>query len=233
MAIADMPLEVFKSKQRIAEKKEASQLELPSPPSGTLSEAASRTTSNADVSSVSTSKLTDLSSVPTETREIALESDDKLGPLSDKEPFPTMSTITTSETQLSSAPRRSRTRAASNHLKEVLSRRDSSPVGVSIEAIAGTGRGVERIVSTGVRSPMNFCLGLAKGFRNIPRLYNDETVRPVEKVTDFNSGLKVATRELGLGFYDGIAGLITQPLRGAEKEGAGGLLKGFGKGFGV
>lgn len=94
------------------------------------------------------------------------------------------------------------------------------------------GDSVERVVSTGVKSPMNFCLGLAKGFRNMPRLYNDDTVRPVEKVTDLPSGIKVAGKEFALGFYDGISGLATQPLRGAEKEGAVGLVKGFGKGIG-
>lgn len=31
--------------------------------------------------------------------------------------------------------------------------------------------------------------------------------------------------------YDGITGLVTQPLRGAEKEGAAGLFKGFAKGL--
>lgn len=79
---------------------------------------------------------------------------------------------------------------------------------------------------------MNFCLGLAKGFRNIPRLYNDDTIRPIEKVTDFNSGVRVAGKELGFGFFDGIAGLVTHPIRGAEKEGAGGFVKGIGKGIG-
>lgn len=101
-----------------------------------------------------------------------------------------------------------------------------------MEAVLGAGRGVEKIVSTGVKSPMNFCLGLAKGFRNVPRLYHDDTVRPVEKVTDLGSGIKVASKELGYGVFDGISGLVTQPLRGAEKEGAGGLVKGFGKGIG-
>jgi hypothetical protein len=32
--------------------------------------------------------------------------------------------------------------------------------------------------------------------------------------------------------YDGITGLVTQPLRGAEKEGTAGLIKGIGKGIG-
>ena len=63
-------------------------------------------------------------------------------------------------------------------------------------------------------------------------MYNDDTVRPVEKVTDLPTGIKVAGKEFALGFYDGISGLATQPLRGAEKEGAVGLVKGFGKGIG-
>ena len=89
---------------------------------------------------------------------------------------------------------------------------------------------MRRIVTTGVKSPMNFCLGLAKGFRNVPKLYNDETVRPTEKVTGLASGVKVAGKEFGLGLYDGISGLVTQPLKGAEKEGGIGFVKGFGKG---
>jgi hypothetical protein len=44
--------------------------------------------------------------------------------------------------------------------------------------------------------------------------------------------LLIVLQEFGFGFYDGITGLVTQPLRGAEKEGAAGLLKGIGKGIG-
>lgn len=32
--------------------------------------------------------------------------------------------------------------------------------------------------------------------------------------------------------FDGITGLVTQPMRGAEKEGAVGLIKGIAKGIG-
>lgn len=101
-----------------------------------------------------------------------------------------------------------------------------------LERVLDGGKGINNIISTGIKSPMNFCLGIARGFRNAPSLYNDDTVRPVEKVTGFGSGLKVAGKEFGLGLYDGITGLVTQPLRGAEKEGGAGLLKGFGKGIG-
>ncbi|KAJ2894553.1 glycosyltransferase family 28 domain-containing protein [Zalerion maritima] len=102
----------------------------------------------------------------------------------------------------------------------------------NVENMVQTGRGVGRIVETGMKTPLNFCMGLARGFRNVPKLYNDDTIRPAEKVTDMSSGLKVAGKELGLGFYDGISGLVTQPLRGAKKDGARGLVTGFGKGIG-
>ncbi|KAI5927322.1 hypothetical protein F4810DRAFT_360708 [Camillea tinctor] len=102
----------------------------------------------------------------------------------------------------------------------------------SLERALGAGRSINNIVAVGMKSPMNFCLGLARGFRNAPTLYNDDTVRPAEKVTSFSSGLKVAGKEFGLGMFDGITGLVTQPIKGAEKEGGAGLLKGFGKGIG-
>ncbi|KAI5865792.1 glycosyltransferase family 1 protein [Durotheca rogersii] len=102
----------------------------------------------------------------------------------------------------------------------------------NLERALGAGKSINNIVATGMKSPMHFCLGLARGFRNVPTLYNDDTVRPLEKVTDFTSGLKVAGKEFGFGLYDGITGLVTQPIRGAEKDGGIGLLKGFGRGIG-
>lgn len=110
--------------------------------------------------------------------------------------------------------------------------RDSSPVGLGVDTAVAAGTSVGRIVTTGVKTPMNVCLGLARGFRNAPRLYNDEMVRPQEKVTDFSSGLRVAGKEFAFGMFDGIGGLVMQPLKGAEKEGGKGLIKGFGKGIG-
>jgi len=108
---------------------------------------------------------------------------------------------------------------------------DENPYrGVNIEDLRGASTSVRRIVTTGVKSPMNFCLGLAKGFRNVPKLYNDDTVRPTEKVTGLASGFKVAGKEFGLGLYDGLSGLVTQPMKGAEKEGGMGFVKGVGKG---
>lgn len=58
------------------------------------------------------------------------------------------------------------------------------------EAIAGT-KSVSKIVGAGLRSPMDFTLGIAQGFRNAPKLYGDE-IRPETRVTGFHSGLKAA-----------------------------------------
>ena len=106
------------------------------------------------------------------------------------------------------------------------------PSTLTLENATGAAKGISRIVGAGLKSPMDFTLGLARGFHNAPKLYGDDTVRPQGKVTDLQSGLKAAGKEFGYGFYDGITGLVTQPLKGAEKEGAAGLFKGFARGVG-
>lgn len=96
----------------------------------------------------------------------------------------------------------------------------------------GTGKGIAKMASTLTKSPMDFTLGLARGFHNAPKLYGDESVRQSQKVTDFQTGVKAAGKEFGYGMYDGISGLVTQPIDGARKEGAAGFFKGFAKGIG-
>jgi len=103
---------------------------------------------------------------------------------------------------------------------------------VTLDTAISGAKAAGRIVSAGVKSPMDFTLSLAKGFHNAPKLYGDETVRKSEKIVDLQSGLKAAGKEFGYGFYDGITGLITQPLAGAKKEGAAGFIKGAARGFG-
>ncbi|CAD6441773.1 343908a9-456e-46f3-8016-4f35469529bc [Sclerotinia trifoliorum] len=119
----------------------------------------------------------------------------------------------------------------SRHNSGIETPKEFDPSKLTIENAIGAGKGISRIVGAGLKSPMDFTLGLARGFHNAPKLYGDDTVRPQEKVTDFQSGLKAAGKEFGYGMFDGITGLVTQPLRGAEKEGAAGLIKGIGKGI--
>ena len=78
---------------------------------------------------------------------------------------------------------------------------------------------------------MDVSLAVAQGFHNAPRLYGDEVRRPT-RITGFHSGMRAAGKELALGFYDGISGVVTQPYRGFRDGGFTGALKGAGRGVG-
>ncbi|OAR05797.1 hypothetical protein LLEC1_04639 [Akanthomyces lecanii] len=91
-------------------------------------------------------------------------------------------------------------------------------------------KGIGHFASALAKGPMDVAMGLTKGCHNLPKLWGDDTVRPHAQVSDFKSGARAVGKEFGLGWYDGITGLATQPWRGAQKEGAGGFLKGIGKG---
>ena len=137
---------------------------------------------------------------------------------------------TASETSIPlSTPRE---QASSNTRAARAESMSSERMHTQLEKVLDTSISINNIIAAGAKSPMNFCMGIARGFRNAPKLYNDDTIRPAEKVTGFSSGLKVASKEFGLGLYDGITGLVTQPIKGAEKEGSAGFVKGFGKGIG-
>ena len=100
------------------------------------------------------------------------------------------------------------------------------PTGVHISKGAG------RFVRTFVQIPMEISVGLTKGFHNLPKLWGDDTVRPLEQISEFKSGAMAAGKEFSFGWYDGVTGLVTQPWKGAQKEGASGFVKGVGKGIG-
>ncbi|KAL8795604.1 MAG: hypothetical protein Q9182_007506 [Xanthomendoza sp. 2 TL-2023] len=103
---------------------------------------------------------------------------------------------------------------------------------LSFDTAVGASKGIGRIVGAGLKSPMDFTLGIARGFHNAPKLYGDESVRQPDKVTGIQSGLKTAGKEFGYGLYDGVTGLFTQPINGAKQGGVAGFIKGFGKGIG-
>ena len=76
--------------------------------------------------------------------------------------------------------------------------KEFNPSTLTLDNAIGAGKGISRIVEAGMKSPMDFTLGLARGFHNAPKLYGDDTVRPQEKVTGFQSGLKAAGKVSGL-----------------------------------
>ena len=58
------------------------------------------------------------------------------------------------------------------------------------QAGLGATKGIGKIMGEGLKSPMTFTYGLAKGFRNAPKLYGDDTVRQPDKITGVQSGFK-------------------------------------------
>lgn len=104
--------------------------------------------------------------------------------------------------------------------------------GMAVDFALDSNKGISRIIGTGLKAPMEFTLGLSRGFHNAPKIYGDETVRKEERVAGVKSGLKAGGKGLGLGLYDGITGLFTQPVRGAMNGGLVGGVTGLGKGIG-
>jgi len=87
-------------------------------------------------------------------------------------------------------------------------KQEFDPSKITIDNAIGAGKGIQRIVAAGMKSPMDFTLGIARGFHNAPKLYGDDTVRPQEKVTDFQSGLKAAGKVTALLILGVTRGLI-------------------------
>jgi hypothetical protein len=101
------------------------------------------------------------------------------------------------------------------------------------DATLETGHFAQSMVSTGLRVPIGFFYNLANGFHNAPSvLLNDNTVRRRDNITGLGSGVKVASKEVVFGLYDGVTGLVTQPYFGTKKDGVVGFGKGVGRGFG-
>ncbi|KAI5792593.1 hypothetical protein DFH27DRAFT_527357 [Peziza echinospora] len=92
-------------------------------------------------------------------------------------------------------------------------------------------------VTAGIKSPVDLSLSVSRGFHNLPTtLCSDGSVRPLPpvhtSVTGISSGISVASKQLAAGIYDGITGLVTQPVRGWKEEGGvKGAAKGFGRGI--
>jgi hypothetical protein len=56
-----------------------------------------------------------------------------------------------------------------------------------------TGKGLGRIVTAGLKTPVMATHGLTRGFHNLPKLYGEE-VRQYENVTGLRSGLRVSAK---------------------------------------
>ena len=57
---------------------------------------------------------------------------------------------------------------------------------------------------------MDFTLSLAKGFHNAPKLYGDSSVRPHDRITGFQSGLRAAGKVFDLSLDQELSGFYYQ-----------------------
>lgn len=93
------------------------------------------------------------------------------------------------------------------------------------------GKGLGRIVTASLKTPVLTTHGLTRGFHNLPKLYGEE-VREYENITGFRSGMIVSAKSFGYGLGEGLLDLVAKPVQGAEKNGAIGMATGFAKGIG-
>lgn len=69
----------------------------------------------------------------------------------------------------------------------------------------------------------------AEGFRRAPKLYGEKP-KEYGTVHDWKSGVKVGGKNFVGGMTSGVAGMITEPLKGALEDGKDGALRGLARG---
>ncbi len=105
-----------------------------------------------------------------------------------------MSQAFAESTQGSRSRSRERSRSRSTACPGASSNTSTKPsMAENVDSAVDTGKGLARIIGAGFKSPMDFSLNVAKGFHNVPKLYGAE-VRQVDKVTDFQSGMRTAAK---------------------------------------
>lgn len=210
MGVADFPVEIFKA---VRGRTKDSNTGAPSATTDSLV-SISQTPSQTDLSSDSTPQQGADSTSETATLRSSLSGPSDATPpngsdstmrrsFSTDTPATSIATTTSLPrgTSLRQALRGTMSRSRSSSRDRKPGSRSSSPRGqkkefdpsnITLDSVIGAGKGISRIVGAGLKSPMDFSLGLARGFHNAPKLYGDDTVRPQEKVTDLQSGLKAA-----------------------------------------
>ncbi|WVR09693.1 hypothetical protein IAU60_006768 [Kwoniella sp. DSM 27419] len=91
-------------------------------------------------------------------------------------------------------------------------------------------KGIVNTATAIPRGMMNIIDNISEGMDNIPRLIGSSS-RERGKVNDFESGVKEGAKSVFFGYWDGITGLVTEPVEGAKKEGFMGAIKGMGRSY--
>jgi hypothetical protein len=100
-------------------------------------------------------------------------------------------------------------------------------------ALKGTVTGIGNVAVKPVRRTGELLSRAAEGLRNTPTAIFDDAKASKQhaEVKHIGEGLLLGTKNLGMGLFDGITGIVMDPIRGAEKEGVQGFFKGVGKGL--
>ena len=75
---------------------------------------------------------------------------------------------------------------------------------------------------------LDLIVALHEGFDALPAMMGSQ-VRERGHVEDFGTGVTEGGKGLFYGWWDGITGLVTEPIAGGKKEGALGVIKGMGR----
>eukprot|EP01132_Coremiostelium_polycephalum_P004065 gene4065-5089_t len=108
--------------------------------------------------------------------------------------------------------------------------------GGGIGLVKGVAKGIGGIAIHPMRGVGMLLTRTAEGFRNTPdTIFTDSNVL-VEPIKDKEAahlldGLYQGTLSLSKGILDGVTGIVIEPMKGVEQEGAKGFFKGVGKGL--
>lgn len=85
------------------------------------------------------------------------------------------------------------------------------------EMLVNPVKGLQHNVTAIPLGMANIVGSISEGTRNLPKSYGS-AVRRVGEIRGWKSGLRSAAQGLYFGVQDGLTGLVTEPLRGAEEE---------------
>ncbi|KAI5118322.1 hypothetical protein M0805_006605 [Coniferiporia weirii] len=91
-------------------------------------------------------------------------------------------------------------------------------------------KGVIKVATAIPRGVVEIITSVQEGLYQLPSLYGSE-VRQTKPVDGLKSGIREAGKGLFYGYYDGITGLVKEPVQGGKKEGFMGVIKGSARSF--
>ena len=82
--------------------------------------------------------------------------------------------------------------------------------------------------AAGSVSKITGVMGKTLAYLTFDQEFQKQRRKQIKKRSDqnFGEGIARSTKALGMGFFDGVTGLVTKPIQGAKEEKVGGFFKG-------